>query len=237
MVLLRRQGSGWERTAFVALTVFVACSLLVAVAGCTPKVPVDTNGDRIPDTEMGISELEAWRANDRAATEAAARRVKRDAERAIKAADAGNVQAIDSIKAEAEDSIDGLAIDFASRESVRAVAIEDIERQASIVTGILNDPAIKSAVGNLPIGGAILTAIGGIGAIVFGHRQGKKSGEQQGSQAGEIKGWDDGFAAGLAQGKQAGIAEGKDIGWQEREDYQAKIDSTWEEASSRGASK
>ena len=205
MVLLRRQGPGWERAAFLALTVFVVCSLLVAVAGCTPKVPVDTNGDRIPDTEMGISELEAWRANDRAATEAAARRVKRDAERAIKAADAGNVQAIDSIKAEAEDSIDGLAIDFASRESVRDVAIEDIERQASIVTGILNDPTIKAAVGNLPGGDAILGIGGMILGGIFGHSRGK--------------------------------SKGKDEGWQEREDYQSKIDSTWEEASSRGASK
>lgn len=200
---MRKRRDGWFIVRCVAYTAILLALgwAVVLIGGCTPRVPVDTNGDRIPDTEMGITELEAWRANDRAATEAAARRAKRDAERAIKAADAGNVQAIDTIKANAEDSIDGLAIDFAARDSVRDAAIEDLERQASIVAGVLNDPTVKGLVGTLPGGDAILGIGGMILGGIFGHSRGK--------------------------------ARGKDDGWQEREDYQAKLDATWEEANAR----
>lgn len=200
---MRKRRDGW----FVVRCVVYAAILLalgwavVSMGGCVPRVPVDTNGDRIPDTEMGITELEAWRAQDIAATQAAAKRVKRDAERAIRAADAGNSQQIEEIKANAEDAIDGLSFDLAARNSVRDAAIEDIERQASLVAGVLNDPTVKGLVGTLPGGDAILGIGGMILGGIFGHSRGK--------------------------------ARGKDDGWQEREDYQAKLDATWEEANAR----
>lgn len=182
---------------------FAVAFALAFLAGCTPKVPVDTNGDSKPDADMSIPELEAWQARDKAQTEAAAKKVKRDAERAIKATDAANVQAIEEIKAEAEDAIGDLAINFQTREDTRAAAIDDLERQAAIVTGILNDPTLKSVAGTLPGGDAILGLGGLILGGIFGHSRGK--------------------------------SRGKDEGWQEREDYQSKIDATWEEASARKA--
>ncbi len=198
-----RDGWEWFRIALYVAVLAVLGYALVTMSGCTPKVPVDTNGDRKPDTEMSWDQLEAWRAQDKAATEAAAKRVKRDAERAIKQTDAANVQAIEEIKASAEDTIDSLALDLSARESVRDAAIADLERQASIVSGIVNDPTVKGIVGTLPGGDAIL----GLGSLVlggiFGHARGK--------------------------------SKGKDEGWQEREDYQAKIDATWEEGNARAA--
>lgn len=198
-----RDGWEWFRVAFYVAVLAVLGYALVTMGGCTPKVPVDTNGDRKPDTEMSWDQLEAWRAQDKAATEAAAKRVKRDAERAIKQTDAANVQAIEEIKANAEDTIDSLALDLSARESVRDAAIADLERQASIVSGIVNDPTVKGLASTLPGGDAIL----GLGSLVlggiFGHARGK--------------------------------SKGKDEGWQEREDYQAKIDATWEEGNARAA--
>ena len=232
-----RNACMWCARWFLEISIALVITGLVAAmlfgGGCTPRIPVDTNGDSKPDAEMSITELEAWQARDKAATEAAAKKVKRDAERAIKATDAANVQAIDEIKADAEDQIGDMALNFQAREDTRSAAIEDLERQADIVTGILNNPTLKSVAGTVPFGGEILTAIGGIGALVFGHRAGKKSGLQQGSQTGESKGWDDGYAAGLAAGKQQGVSEGRDIGWQERAEHQAEIDKTYEEALNR----
>lgn len=191
----------WGLGVMIALVITALVAAMLFGGGCTPRVPVDTNGDRIPDTEMGISELEAWRAQDIAATQAAVKRAKRDAERAIRSVDAGNAQQIEEIKANAEDAIDGLSFDLAARDSVRDAAIEDLERQASIVSGVLNDPAVKGLVGTLPGGDAILGIGGMILGGIFGHSRGK--------------------------------ARGKDDGWQEREDYQAKLDATWEEANAR----
>lgn len=42
-----------------------------------------------------------------------------------------------------------------------------------------------------------------------------------------------GRKTGKATGEQIGIAKGRDIGWTERDEHQAKIDATWEEAASR----
>lgn len=42
-----------------------------------------------------------------------------------------------------------------------------------------------------------------------------------------------GRRTGKATGEQIGIAKGRDIGWNERDEHQAKIDSTWEEAANR----
>ncbi len=199
----KRDGWEWFRMAFYVSVLAVLGYALVMMGGCTPKVPVDTNGDRKPDAEMSWDQLEAWRAQDKAATEAAAKRVKRDAERAIKQTDAANVQAIEEIKANAEDTIDSLALDLSARESVRDAAIADLERQASIVSGIVNDPTVKGLVGTLPGGDAILGIGGMLLGGIFGHSRGK--------------------------------AKGKDEGWQEREDYQSKIDATWEEGNARAA--
>lgn len=176
----KREGWFVFRCIMYAVVLIALAYVVVTFAGCTPRVPVDTNGDRIPDTEMGVAELEAWRAQDRAATEAAAKRVKRDAERAIKAADAGNVQAIEAIKADAEDKVDGLALDLSARDSVRDAAIDDLERQATIVSGIVNDPTVRGLVGTLPGGDAILGIGGMILGGIFGHSRGRAKGRDEG---------------------------------------------------------
>jgi hypothetical protein len=202
---MSRKRDTWAsfRLCFYVAVLAALAYMVVMMSGCTPKVPVDTNGDRQPDTEMSWDQLEAWRAQDKAATEAAAKRVARDAQRAIRATDSANVQAIEQIKADAEDTIEGLSLDLTARDSVRDAAIADLERQASIVSGIVNDPTLRGLVGTLPGGDAIL----GLGGLVLGG------------------------IFGNARGK----ARGKDEGWQEREDYQSKIDATWEEGNARAA--
>ena len=191
------------------------------------------------------AEAEARIAQRNAALEEAAR-IKRDAEREMRraharaendaediAADAEdqiahlNAQvdaAIQTIRADASASIAKLAEDLQVRSDARESALASLETKAGIFDAVLNNPTLKTAAGSIPFGGEILTAIGGLGALVFGHRAGKKSGMQQGSQAGENKGWDDGYAAGLSVGKQQGVSEGRDIGWQERADHQKELD-------------
>ena len=181
------------------------CAAIAVFAGCTPKVPVDTDGDRRPDAEMTWDQLESWRAQDAARTKAEAKRVQRDAERAIKLTDSAKSDEIEQIKAEAEDAVDDLTIEYQAREDSRQSAIASLQAQQDMVNGILSDPAVKGVVGGLPYGNTILSLGGLVLGGIFGHSRGK--------------------------------AKGKDEGWQEREDYQAKIDATWEEGNSRAVAK
>lgn len=182
---------------------------------------------------------------------AQAKRIQRDAERAMARQNNANAEHLAQIKADAEDQIDdlnvnvaaaieaihadatnqiaALKIEWQAREDSRVSALSNIERQATWFNAIVNDPTIRSTVGNLPGGGIALGLISTVGGLVFGHRAGKSAG----ASAGESKGWDDGYAAGLAAGKQQGVAEGRDIGWQERAEHQAEIDKTYEEALNR----
>ena len=179
---------------------------------------------------------------------AQAKRIQRDAERAMARQNNANAENLAQIKADAEDQIDDLNVNVAAaieaihadatnqiaalklewqaREDSRVSALSNIERQATWFNEIVNDPTIRSTVGNLPGGGIALGLISTVGGLVFGHRSGKSAG----TSAGESKGWDDGYAAGLATGKQQGVAEGRDIGWQERADHQQELDKTHAEA-------
>lgn len=195
----------WFRTACYVCLLAILGYMAVTMTGCTPRIPVDTDGDRKPDAQMSVDELDAWRAQDAARVKAEAKKVQRDAERAIKATDASNTQAIEDIKAAAEDAMDDISISYQARENARQAAIEDLNKQADLIMGVANDPTVRGLVGSLPGGNAILGIGGMLLGGIFGHSRGK--------------------------------AKGKDEGWQEREDYQAKIDATWEEGNSRKVDK
>lgn len=201
--------------------------------------------------EKAKAEAEARIAQQKAALEEA-KRIKRDAEREIRkaharaesdseeiAADAEDQiaaleaqvdVAIQNIQADASASIAKLAEDLQTRNDARDSALAGIEAKAGIFDAVMSNPTLKTAAGSIPFGGEILTAIGGIGTLIFGHRLGKKAGATQTAKESEDKGWDDGYAAGLAHGKEVGKSEGRDIGWQERADHQKEIDATHDAA-------
>jgi hypothetical protein len=203
--------------------------------------------------EKAKADAEARIAQQKAALEEA-KRIKRDAEREIRKAHARAESDSEEIAADAEDqiaalrgpggswrsrtsrrtraaSIAKLAEDLQIRNDSRAAALASIDAKAGFFDAIISNPTVQSAANSVPFGGAALGLLTTLGGLVLGHRSGKSAG----SHAGETKGWDDGYAAGVEAGKQTGLAQGRDLGWQEREDYQAKIDATWEEGNARAS--
>lgn len=197
------------------------------------------------------ADAEASIARQRAALEEATR-IKRDAEREIRRAHARASDDAESIAADAEDqiaslhaqvevavqtiradasaSIAKLAEDLQVRSDARDSALAGIEAKAGIFDAVMSNPTLKTAAGSIPFGGEILTAIGGIGTLIFGHRLGKKAGATQTAKESEDKGWDAGFLAGVEKGKLEGHAAGLELGWQQRADHQKEIDATHAEA-------
>lgn len=189
--------------------VIVGICLCLMLCGCSlldgPTSKIDTDGDGVPDKEVTADQAVAWGKRQEAAKIAEAeeakqaaksklRRVERDFQATIDNVQVSNQAEVNRLKGKLDDSVAAIGEDLSAKlastriefqsvgDTVNA-ALADIDRKASLVSGIVNNPALQGVVGSLPGGGIAMSLITAVAGGWIGRSSGRK--------AGEDKGWDD----------------------------------------------